>query len=707
MTNYFSRQIPFRVFSIVKSRGFCYFPLLVFSEADHGRTDEVSPNSFFLTRPKLSPTGQIDGKEMRHLILGTAGHVDHGKTALVRALTGIDTDRLKEEKERGITIELGFAALSLPNGMRLGIIDVPGHEKFVKNMVAGAGGIDIVALIIAADEGVMPQTREHLEICSLLGIRFGLVALTKTDLVDNEWLTLVREDVREFLKGTFLEGAPIVPISAVKGQGIQEFIAALEQVAGQVVEEPDPGIFRLPIDRVFTIKGFGTVVTGTIISGRVAVGDNIEIMPARYPAKVRGIQVHNEPAGAAESGQRTAVNIQGIEKETIERGNVLTHQGRFEPSIRMDVALDYLSSAPRKLKNRSLLRFHSGTVEILARVVLLEQDEIPPGSKSFAQIVLESPFINMAGDRFVLRSYSPVRTIGGGRVLDPLARKLKRLNPAAIRELSILQNGSARERAGLIIRRSGLAGISADQLSVRTGLAKEDVKKITAELVSGKQAIALEKDADRVISSSLFQSLQEQALHELRKYHELEALKEGISREELRSILLGRAGQPNQIDPRIFAAMLKALEESGTIVAEKDLVRLASHRVDLKGDLEDIRSRIYKTYSEASLAPPLLKEVLESFGDSRKKAQDVISVMLKDGNLVKVSEELIYTRENLEQLRKDYQGYLLREGKANPAGFKELTGLSRKFIIPLMEYFDKTRLTIRVGDSRVLREKAK
>lgn len=641
---------------------------------------------------------------VRHLILGTAGHVDHGKTALVKALTGVDADRLKEEKERGITIELGFAALTLPNGMRLGIIDVPGHEKFVKNMVAGAGGIDIVALIIAADEGVMPQTREHLEICSLLGIRFGLVALTKIDLVDPEWLSLVREDIREFLKGTFLEGTPIAPISAVKGEGIPAFLAALEEVAGQVVEEPDPGIFRLPIDRVFTIKGFGTVVTGTIVSGRVAVGENIEIMPARLSAKVRGIQVHNESVVSAESGQRTAVNIQGVEKETIERGNVLTHQGRFEPSIRMDVVLEYLPSAPKKLKNRSLLRFHSGTAEILARVVLLESDEMLPGSREFAQVVLESPYINMAGDRFVLRSYSPVRTIGGGRVLDPLARKLKRLNRSAREELSVLQDGSPRERAGLIIRRSGLAGIIADQLSVRTGLGKGETKKIIAALVSTEQAIALEKEGDRVASSALFKSLQEQAVAELRKYHELEPLKEGISREELRSILLSRAGQA---DPRIFTSMLKALEESGAVVADKDLVRLAGHRVDLKGDLGDIRSRIQKTYAESSLAPPLLKDVLDNFGPSRKKAQDVISVMLKEGALVKVSEDLIYPREVLDKLRDDYQAYLLKKGSANPASFKELTGLSRKFIIPLMEYFDKIKLTIRVGDNRVLRDKAR
>ena len=298
---------------------------------------------------------------MKHIILGTAGHVDHGKTSLVKALTGIDTDRLKEEKERGITIELGFASLLLKNGTRLGIVDVPGHEKFVKNMVAGAGGIDLVALVIAADEGIMPQTREHLDICSLLGIKTGLVALTKTDMVDVDWLDLVREDIREFLKGTFLEGAPIVPVSAVDGRGIPEFVSALDRiVAGlQAVERSD--LFRLPIDRVFTMKGFGTVVTGTLISGKVATGDQIEILPGGIQARVRGIQVHNEPAEVAEAGQRTAVNLQGIDRESIERGNILVHPGIFEPAARIDVHFRYLPSAPGKLKSRSLVRFHSGT----------------------------------------------------------------------------------------------------------------------------------------------------------------------------------------------------------------------------------------------------------------------------------------------------------------------------------------------------------
>jgi len=638
---------------------------------------------------------------MRHLILGTAGHVDHGKTALVKALTGTDTDRLKEEKERGITIELGFAALDLPNGLRLGILDVPGHEKFVKNMVAGAGGIDFVVLVIAADEGVMPQTREHLEICSLLGIRHGVVALTKMDLVDPDWLSLVQEDIREFLRGTFLEGAPIVPVSAVKGQGLEELVGALEKAAGEVVEEPDPGFFRLPIDRVFTIKGFGTVVTGTLVSGEVRLGDSLEVMPSRIPVKVRGIQVHNETAELAESGQRTAVNLQGIEREIIQRGDVLAHQGVFEPSARLDVSLEYLSSAPKKLKNRALLRFHSGTAEIISRVVLLDREEMEPGTQGFAQLVLESPHINMAGDRFVLRSYSPVRTIGGGVILDPHARKAKRMNQAVIDESGILKDGTLEERAGLVVHRAGLTGISTLQLAVRTGVSINRTRKVQHGLISAGKAIVLEKDGERIISSSVFKSLQEKAVDEIKRYHEESPLKDGISREELRSILGA------QVDQRLFASLMKGLEGSGKVLIDKDLVKLAGHQVDLKGDLEDIRGEISRIYLESSLSPPLLKDVLEGFGNSRKKAQDVISVMLKDGELVKVSEELLYAAANLDRLRKDYQDYLLREGKANPAGFKEITGLSRKFIIPLMEFFDKTRLTIRVGDYRVLREKAR
>ncbi len=636
---------------------------------------------------------------MRHLILGTAGHVDHGKTALVKALTGVDTDRLKEEKERGITIELGFTSLDLPGGLRLGIIDVPGHEKFVKNMVAGAGGIDIVALVIAADEGVMPQTREHLEICSLLGTRYGLVALTKIDMVDTDWLLLVQEDVREFLKGSFLADAPIIPVSALTRQGLGDFVSTLESIASKVIESPDSGIFRLPIDRVFTMRGFGTVVTGTIISGRLVNGENIEIMPRRIPAKVRGIQVHNQPAPAVEAGQRTAVNLQGIDKESVERGEVLVHAGIFEPGNRLDVRLEYLSSTPKKLKNRALLRFHCGTAETICRVVLLEGEEMTPGSEAYAQIVLEKPHIAMSGDRFVLRSYSPVRTVGGGKVLDPLAEKHKKSQSQAVEEMKALDTAAAPERAALIIHRSGMAGISALQLAVRAGLAPIETEELLTSMVAAGQCIPLEKEWQRLVSSELYSRLKENLVEEIKKYHLSNPLKTGISREELRS------GFGYGVDPRLFAAAIKDLEDSRRVFLDRDVVRLPLHKVDLKGDLDDIRSRILGAYAGAQLSPPTHKELLENFGDKKRQAEDVLKVMLNDGLLVKVSEDLYYSREVLEKIKKDYHGLLVRKGKANPASFKELTGLTRKFIIPLMEYFDKIKFTIRVGDSRVLRDK--
>ncbi|MBN2538823.1 MAG: selenocysteine-specific translation elongation factor, partial [Deltaproteobacteria bacterium] len=363
---------------------------------------------------------------MKHIILGTAGHVDHGKTSLIKALTNVDTDRLKEEKERGITIELGFAPLVLPDGQRIGIVDVPGHEKFVKNMVAGVGGIDLVALVIAADEGIMPQTREHFEICELLGIKRGLVALTKIDMVDKEWLALVQEDIRNFFEGTFLETAPIVPLSSVTGVGLAEFLAALNEIISTLDERTDSGLFRLPVDRVFTMKGFGTVITGTLASGKIRVGDTVEITPAGGQAKIRGIQVHNETAQAAQAGQRTAINLQGTDRTTIERGYVLTRPSTFQASNRLDIHMRYLASAGKKLKNRALVRFHTGTSEAISRIILPDRDHIEPGEETYAQVIPETPVVAMSGDRFVIRSYSPITTVGGGEIIDPLAKKRKK-----------------------------------------------------------------------------------------------------------------------------------------------------------------------------------------------------------------------------------------------------------------------------------------
>jgi len=379
---------------------------------------------------------------MKQIILGTAGHIDHGKTSLIKALTGIETDRLKEEKQRGITIELGFAHFNLPGGQALGIVDVPGHEKFVKNMVAGATGIDIVALVIAADEGVMPQTKEHLEICQLLKIQHGLVVLTKIDMVESDWLELVKEDVSEYLSETFLSEAPMVEVSSVTGQGMEDLTDVLDKLAQEVPEKEVGHIFRVPVDRVFTMKGFGTVITGTGISGKIRVGDEITIYPQGVSTRIRGLQVHNKEENDVSAGLRTAVNLQGIEKAVIRRGDVLATKDSLRPTYMVDVDLDLLSSAPRKLKNRARVRFHSGTSEIMARVVLLERDEMKPGESCFAQIRLDEPTAVLRGDRYVLRSYSPVRAIGGGEVLNALpGRKKKRFSDAVLAEMKSLQSG--------------------------------------------------------------------------------------------------------------------------------------------------------------------------------------------------------------------------------------------------------------------------
>jgi selenocysteine-specific elongation factor len=636
---------------------------------------------------------------MKHIILGTAGHVDHGKTALIKALTGIDTDRLKEEKERGITIELGFAQLILDNGQKIGIVDVPGHERFVKNMVAGAGGIDVVALVIAADEGVMPQTREHLDICQLLGIRKGIVALTKTDLVDEEWCSLVQEDIRDFLTGTFLEGCPIVPLSSVTGTGLTEFLSSLVKIIGETEERADPGFFRLPIDRVFTMRGFGTVVTGTLMSGSAKVGDTIQIMPQKIKAKIRGIQIHNETAEQAVSGQRTAMNLQGIDKETILRGNVLSTPDTFEPSVRMDVLLQYLPNIGKKLKNRTPVRFHTGTNEIIARIILLDINEINPGETVYAQVLLELPTIAIAGDRFVIRSYSPINTIGGGRILDPLAKKYKRRTEKAGNQLSALNSNDITERTKIILERSGLEGISGRHLSVRTGVSLQKQTRILEEMFSKKEALLLDRDELKVVSPSSYSKLQNTIMNNIANYHKRFPLREGYPKEELRIT----AGE--YIDSKLFNRAIRDLEREGMIVVEKENVRQPDHRVHLQGELEDLRDKIGSMYREAHLTPPSTREVMERFSHKKKETLNVLMVMLTEGILIKINEDMYFHKDAIAALRNDYREFLTKHDKATPSTFRDLTGLSRKYAIPLMEYFDKTKLTIRVEDHRILRER--
>ncbi|MHB8908451.1 MAG: selenocysteine-specific translation elongation factor [Syntrophales bacterium] len=634
-------------------------------------------------------------------MMGTAGHVDHGKTALIKRLTGVDTDRLKEEKERGITIELGFASLTLPDGRTLGVVDVPGHERFVRNMVAGAAGIDLVVLVIAADEGVMPQTREHLHICTLLGIRKGFVALTKIDMVDGEWLALVRADVSEFLSGTFLEGAPVVPVSSLTGAGFPELIETIGRVAGEVEEAADCGLFRLPVDRVFTMKGFGTVVTGTLASGRVATGEEVEISPVGIRARVRGIQVHNRPVDLAEAGQRTAINLQGVDRAVIERGYLLAGPDTLVPSRRIDCVYSHLIGAGRKLKNRTLIRLHTGTSEIMARMILLDRDEMEPGSEAYAQLVLEAPLAVVAGDRFVVRSYSPVTTVGGGTVIDPLPEKHKRSAGGVLEEFRLLSCGAGVERVAVVMARAGIGGITESRLVVRTGIRRAELRRILEGMFSSRTAFLVDRDEARVLSGTVYASLQEAVIGELKGYHERFPLKEGLSREELRTTL----GMAEGTGQKIFGMALRDLEKKGALIAEKETIRLTGHHVQLGGEMGDLRGKLADLYREGALAPPTLKEIQERFAERKKEIASLIQVMTREGELVRISEDLNFHRDALAALREKYRDLLLREGQATPASFKEMTGLTRKFIIPLMEYFDMTKLTMRAGDHRILRER--
>ena len=634
---------------------------------------------------------------MKQIVLGTAGHIDHGKTSLIKALTGIDTDRLKEEKERGITIELGFAHLGLPGGKLLGIVDVPGHEKFVKNMVAGATGIDLVALVIAADEGVMPQTREHMEICELLKIKHGIVVLTKIDMVDEDWLDLVREDVSEYLSDGFLDGAPVVEVSSVTGEGLKGLIEILDKLVEEIPERDIGHLFRLPIDRVFTMKGFGTVITGTSVSGTIGTGDEVTIYPQGISSKIRGLHVHNKEVNEARAGLRTAVNLQGIEKMMLRRGDILATKDSLRPTYMADVVLDHLTSAPRKLKNRAKVRFHTGTSEVISTVVLLDRDELNPGESCFAQIRLDAPTAVLKGDRYVLRSYSPVQAIGGGEILNPLPSKKKRFSDAVLSQLEILHTGGEKEVLELFVSLGRFQGVEESDLSFLANMSKKKLAEPLKALKAQKRITQFDKERSLLIHADFLDKAKDEVLETIAGYHKNFPLKTGLIKEELRSRTTGSR------NPKLFNYIIKRLSQDGIIVQEKEIVRLKEHRVTLAQDQEKARQKIENIYAKGGLQPPYFKDLKEDFPGNT--AMDVLGVMVKEGLLLKIKEDLYFHRRAVEELEKRLIDFLKKNGEITTPQFKEMTGTSRKYTIPLIEYFDLSQITVRVGDSRVLRKK--
>jgi len=634
------------------------------------------------------------------IIVGTAGHIDHGKTALVKALTGIDADRFPEEKLRGITIDIGFAELDLGD-VRIGFVDVPGHEKFVKNMLAGAGGIDVVLLVVAADEGVMPQTREHFEICRLLETQTGLIVLTKKDLVDEELLELVNLEISELVENSFLQVAPIIAVSAKTGEGIEELKQTLKNLALQIPARKNETVARLPIDRSFTVKGFGAVVTGTLISGEINETAEMEVLPMGKKVRVRGLQTHGKTVKTAHAGQRTAVNLGGIDHAEIERGMILSEKDILRSVQIFDAEIEVLKTAKKSLKSRQRVRVHIGTIEALARLqVLNEKGEIAQGEKDFVQLRLEIPTVCIPNERFILRQYSPQTTIAGGRILDNSAIKHRRKDAENFRKyLQNLTEADKSKQIKLYLETANEHGLTFRDLQARTGWRTEILKKAIAENIEKKSVVEAEKI---LLAHTPFENLKTKTLAEIESFHTREPLSRGILRETLREKIF------SHLPLEIFKTTLLSLETDKKISAEKDFVRAAAHNLELSNDEKTLRERLSDIYRTAKLEVPKLEDALteavKNTKSDKNHARKIFQLLLNSGEIVKITDEFYFARTEIENLVAK-----LRKFAENSADklidvpkFKDIAGISRKYAIPLLEYFDRTRITRRAGDKRLI-----
>jgi len=630
----------------------------------------------------------------KSVIVGTAGHIDHGKSALVEALTGTHPDRLAEEKRRGITIDLGFAFLE-EEGVRFGFVDVPGHERFVSNMLAGAAGIDVLLLVIAADESIKPQTREHFDICRLLGVKRGVVALTKRDLVDADTLELVRMETEEFLRHSFLERAPIVPVSSKTGAGLEELKKALKTAAANVPGKDAARYFRLPIDRAFAMKGFGSVVTGTLISGSVGAGDEVELFPGGDRLRVRGVQSGGHAVERATPGQRTAVNLAGIEHTALKRGMALAAPGKFRKTRRIDVRLESLASV-RKLKQGAKVHFHAGTAETIAEVFLHGEKELLPGGSAFANLKLQEELLLLPGDRFIVRQFSPVVTIGGGVVLDALARRPMRRDTGRAAFLEILEKGNHEEMLAAMTERA-LFGLNLEEIVARTGWLENEIRAAAQKLSATARVRVVAAEPLVLVSGKLFEEVRKKILEKVEKFQKENPLLPGISREDLRASLGKR------VRTETFRAALEDLTAQGKVETPGELVKKAGSEIALRPEEAKAKEQIEAAFAAASLAVPSVQEVLQKLAVETKRAEKLLQILLREKSLVRVSPDLIFHRQALAQLKEQLFTYKKAKGdRISVPLFKELTGITRKYAIPLLEYLDRERVTRRAGDERVI-----
>lgn len=632
---------------------------------------------------------------MKHVIIGTAGHVDHGKTLLVKALTGIDTDRLVEEKKRGITIELGFAHLDFDDGTQAGIVDVPGHEKFIKNMLAGAGGIDLAMLVVAADEGFMPQTVEHLGILSLLGIQDGLVVITKCDMADPEWVEMVKEDVRTHVEGTFLEGKPVFTVSAYTGQGISELRQALKELVQKAAEKNMRTPFRLPIDRVFSVDGFGTVVTGTLIEGFVSNGDMAEILPGGVQARVRNLQVHDRDVETAYAGQRVAINLAGVKKADLGRGDVIARPGSVRTSLMLDARLQNLKNSQRTILSGSQVHLYHGSAVRLCKVVLLDRDALQPGESCYAQLRLTEEIAAKRGDRFVIRFYSPLETIGGGVVLDDLPRRHKRGDQAVLEALAIRESGSGDDQLVQLVAEHGHSLPTLEKLAAPQNLDREELGRSLEELTSAGKV--LQPLPGRYLAASVFDAIWDSCRGLLEQYHRQNPLHAGMKVAELRQKLL------KNTDQAVADAILAALAREGKIKAVADRYALADFAVHLTKRQSAIREKLLQTYRKAGLEVPGLDEVIASFPPAEQgDCRQVVESLVSGGGLVMLTPQLCLHSQVYAQVCDKTRDFMAEHQELTLAEFRDLLGTSRKYALAVLEYYDKNKILKKDGDVRRL-----
>lgn len=632
---------------------------------------------------------------MKHLIVGTAGHIDHGKTTLIKALTGIDCDRLKEEKERGITIDLGFAYFDLPSGRRAGIVDVPGHERFIKNMLAGVGGMDLVLLVVAADEGVMPQTVEHLHILSLLQVKRGIVVITKADLVEPDWLDLVMLDIEEKVRGTVMADAPVVAVSAHTGQGLAELTAAIDRSCEALAERDVHLPFRLPVDRVFSLQGFGTVVTGTLLAGTVRVGDQVMLYPEELPLRVRGVGVHGVQVETAQAGQRVALNLASVSVEAIRRGDVLAAKGSLSPSMMLDARLSLLPDVDKLVANRARARLYIGTAEVICRAVLLDRDELLPGESAYAQLRLEAPVGVLAGDRFVLRSYSPLMTLGGGTVLDPTPKKRKRFRERGLAELAVLESGSTEEIVSQYLMEQGEQLYTREQL-LRV-IARPDREEALERLLADDYVVSVyADDAEYLIHRARLKTTMDRIVAVVSDYHRRFPLRPGMPREELRSKVFG------EVSTRVFAALLLEMQAESPFCLTAKSVALRDFRVEFAGKWSRAREIVVKLLTEQLYSPPAADELRTETRLSPEDTKELLDALVETGEVVKVADGMYFCVSAITGARELLVEHFRAEPELSLAAFRTYIDSSRKFALPLLEYFDQQRVTYRVGETRRL-----